>query len=182
MRKTLVKSFVLSNFNYCTLVWMFASSKSLTKIEKFHKGALRFTWDDYSISYETISEKSGKFSMDVKRKHKLCIKICKTLKINPSFMEGIFKLSLCPIPLREEYKLNLNIPRKKQVTVGTKSLEILGLKIWNNLPCHVKSAENLNVFKNFIKKWNVSSCSCNVCALKIFNYNIIPQMIFVLYL
>ena len=44
-------------------------------------------------------------------------------------MEGIFKLSLCPIPLREQYKFNLNIPRKKQVTVGTKSLEILRLKI-----------------------------------------------------
>ena len=32
-RKALVNRFVLSNFNYCTLVWMFAGSKSLTKIE-----------------------------------------------------------------------------------------------------------------------------------------------------
>ena len=31
-RKVLVNSFTLSNFNYCTPVWMFASSKSLTKI------------------------------------------------------------------------------------------------------------------------------------------------------
>ena len=61
-------------------------------------------------------------------------------------MEGICKLRLCSIPLREQYKLKLNIPRKEQVTVGTKSLEILGLKPWNNLPCHIKSAENLNVF------------------------------------
>ena len=30
-RKVLVNSFVLSNFNYCTLVWMFACSTSLTK-------------------------------------------------------------------------------------------------------------------------------------------------------
>ena len=108
---------------------MFASYKSPTKIEKLHKRALRFTQDDYSVSYETISEKSGKFFMDVKRKHKLCIEICKTLKINPSFIEGIFKLRLCSLRLREQYKLNLNIPRKKQVTFGTKSLEILGLKI-----------------------------------------------------
>ena len=129
MKKTLVKSFFLSNFNFCTLVWMFASSKSPTNIEKLHKTAFRFTQNDYSISYETISEKSGKFYMDVTRKHKLCIEICKTLKINPSFMERIFKLSLRSIPLREQYKLNLNIPRKKQVNVGTKSLEILGLKI-----------------------------------------------------
>ena len=95
MRKTLVKSFVLSNFNYCTLVWMFASSKSLTKIENLHKRVLRFILDVYSISYERILEKSGKFSMDVKRKHKPCIEIYKTLNnLNPSFMKEIFELRL----------------------------------------------------------------------------------------
>ena len=45
-RKALVNSFVLSNFNYCTLVWMLASSKSLTKTENLHKRALRFMLDD----------------------------------------------------------------------------------------------------------------------------------------
>ena len=41
-RKALVNSSALSNFNYCTLVWMFASSKSLTKTENLHKRAHRF--------------------------------------------------------------------------------------------------------------------------------------------
>ena len=151
-RKALVDSFVLSNFNYCTLVWKFASLKSLTKIEKLHKTALRFMLDDYSSSYERILEKSGKFSMDVKRKHKLCIEIYKTLhNLNPSFMKDIFKLRLSSRPVREQYKLNLNIPRKKQVTFGTKSLESISPKIWNNLPYHIKFAKNLNVFKNLIK-------------------------------
>ena len=52
-RKILVNSFVLSNFNNCALVCMFASSESLTKIESLtkmsllHKRALRFMFDDY---------------------------------------------------------------------------------------------------------------------------------------
>ena len=100
------------------------------------------------------------------KENKLCIEIYKTLRnLNPCFMKEIFELRLCSRPVREQYKLNLNIPRKRQVTFGTKSLESLGPKIWNNLPYHIKSAENLNVFKNLIKKWNGSSCSCNVCAL-----------------
>ena len=78
-RKALLNSFVLSNFNYCTLIWMFASSKFLTKIENLHKRELRFMLDDYASSDKIILEKSGKFSMDVKRKHKLCIEIYKTL-------------------------------------------------------------------------------------------------------
>ena len=145
---------------------MFSSSKSLTEIENLHKRALRFILDGYSNSYERILEKSGKFSMDIKRKHKLCIEIYKTLnKLNPSFMKEIFALNLCSRPVREQYKLNLNIPRKGQVTFGTKSSESLGPKIWNKLPYHIKSAENLNIFENLIKKWNGFSCSCNVRAL-----------------
>ena len=109
-------------------------------------------FDDYSSSYERILEKPDKFSMDVIRKHKLCIKIYnKTPRnLNPSFMKEIFELRLCSRPVREQYKLNLSIPSKRQVTFRARSLEILGPKIWNNLPYHIKSAENLNVFKKLI--------------------------------
>ena len=149
---------------------MFASSKSLTKIENLYKRALRFMLDDYSSSYKRILEKSGKFSMDVKRKHKLCIKIYKTLNnLNLSFMKEIFELRLCSRPVREQYKLNLNIPRKKQLAFGTKSLESLGPKIWNNMPFHTKSAKNLKVFKDLTKKWKGSSCSSNHVKLLLQN-------------
>ena len=39
-RKVLVNSFVLSNFNYCPLVWFASSSTSLRKIENPYKRAL----------------------------------------------------------------------------------------------------------------------------------------------
>ena len=51
-RIVLVNSFVLSNFIHRTLVWMFASSKSLAKIENLHKRTPRFMLDYYSSSYE----------------------------------------------------------------------------------------------------------------------------------
>ena len=66
-------------------------------------------------------------------------------------MKEIFELILCSRPVREQYKLNLNIPRKRQVTFGTKSLEGLGPKIWNNLRYRIKFAENLNIFKTLLK-------------------------------
>ena len=52
---------------------------------------------------------------------------------------------------RDRYKLNLNIPRRNQVTFGTKSLKFYGPKIWNALPVNIKTAENLNAFKDLIK-------------------------------
>ena len=87
---------------------MFASSKCLTEIENLREKALRFMLDDYSSSYERILGKSVKFSMDVKRKHKLCIDIYKTLdNLNPSFTKEIFELRLSSRlsarPVREQY-------------------------------------------------------------------------------
>ena len=87
---------------------MFASSKSLTEIENLREKALRLMLDDYSSSYERILGKSVKFSMDVKRKHKLCIDIYKTLdNLNPSFIKEIFELRLSwrlsARPVREQY-------------------------------------------------------------------------------
>ena len=140
---------------------MFASSKSLCKIGNLHKRALRFMLDDNSGSYERILKKSGKFSMNTKTKHKLCIEI---YNFNPSFM----KKRLSSMPVRQQHKLNLNIPKNRQVTFGTKSLESLGPKIWSNLSYHIKSTKNLNVFENLVKKWIGSSCSCNVCLLDIY--------------
>ena len=40
-RKVLINSFVLSNFNYCPLVWMLTNAKSVHKIEAIQKRALR---------------------------------------------------------------------------------------------------------------------------------------------
>ena len=52
---------------------------------------------------------------------------------------------------RNRYKLNLNIPRRNQVTFGTKSLKFYGPKIWNTLPVNIKTIKNLNAFKTLIK-------------------------------
>ena len=62
--------------------------------------------DDYSSFYERILEKSGKFSMNIKRKHKLCIEIYKTLNnSNLSFMKEIFEMfQACKRAIKTEFK------------------------------------------------------------------------------
>ena len=70
--------------------------------------------------------------MDVKGNinSEINIEIYKTLNnLNPSFMKEILELRLCSRPVREQYKLNLNIPRKTQVIFGTKIKKSLGPKI-----------------------------------------------------
>ena len=79
-KRILNRSYVISNFNYCPLVWIFSNAKSLSKIEILQKRALRFLYDDYSISYEDL----GKVKMSVNTLRNLCVEIYKTInKLNP---------------------------------------------------------------------------------------------------
>ena len=142
---------------------MFSSAKSLNKVEYFHKRALRFLFEDYVSSYEELLRKAGKEAMKVNRLRSLCIKIYKSINnINPMYMNKIFKLRKASRGVRSNYKLNLDVPTIKQVSFGDKSIRCYGPKIWNSLPFHVKSSENLEAFKNIIKNWNGVSCKCKV--------------------
>ena len=53
--------------------------------------------------------------------------------------------------------------RPNQVTFGSNGLRPLGPQIWNGLSNERKSAENLNSFKNMIKKWDGQNCKCGAC-------------------
>ena len=102
---------------------MLSHKKSLDKIESLNKRAPRFLLNDYVSSYEQLLEKSDKCNMTIRRLRFLCIEIFKTLNdLNSSFMKDIFQKRDENRVTRQRYKLNLNIPRRNQVTFGTKTL------------------------------------------------------------
>ena len=53
-RKVSINSLILSNFNYCPLVWSISSARSLNKVENLQKRALRFLHNDYTSLYEGL--------------------------------------------------------------------------------------------------------------------------------
>ena len=82
----------MSDFNYCPLVWMFLSAKSLNRIENLQERALRFLLDDYESTYEQLLNKPGRSSMSISRLRTLCVEIYKTLnELNLSFMKNILR-------------------------------------------------------------------------------------------
>ena len=149
-KKVLINSYFYSN--YCPLVWMFSHAKSLKKVEALQKRALRFLYNDYNTPLLEILKKSGKVCMEVNRLSYLCIEIYKSINnINPSFMKQIFQLRETNRTVRNQYKLNLSVPKVNQVSYGGKSLRFYGPKIWNSLPLHVKTSENLKLSKTSFK-------------------------------
>ena len=58
-RMAIYKSFIMSNFNYCPLIWMFTSKKPLSKLENIKKCALRFVLDDYQSGYTDLLQNAN---------------------------------------------------------------------------------------------------------------------------
>ena len=59
-KEAIINSFILSNTNYCPLVWHFSSCGSIRKIEKIRKRCLRIVLNDYESDYETLLGNSNK--------------------------------------------------------------------------------------------------------------------------
>ena len=75
-RKVLLNSFVLSNFNYCPLVWNFCSSKLFKEIEKkMQEQALRILHNDCLREQTQLLNKSSKTSAEVKCPRSLPLEI-----------------------------------------------------------------------------------------------------------
>ena len=53
-RRILMKSFIISRFNYCPLIWMIQNRGLNNKINHIHERALRVVYDDYSFSFEDL--------------------------------------------------------------------------------------------------------------------------------
>ena len=70
-------------------------------------------------------KKSQNPSMNLRRTRSLCIEIYKTIiNLYPEFMKNLFIVRKTNRAQREQYKLNLEIPKSNQVSFVTKSLGI----------------------------------------------------------
>ena len=105
------KILIESNFNYCNLVWNFTSAKAINKIESVQKRALRFRFDDYESSYETVLKKAEKNAMTVQRLRYICAEIYRIVNgLNPSYIKSVFKKSDTVRSKQMQHENNLKVP------------------------------------------------------------------------
>ena len=72
-KKVLIESFIMSNFNYCPLVWMFCNANLKRKQENIQKRALNFLFDDYKSTYKQLLEKANKKTIEIRKLRMYCI-------------------------------------------------------------------------------------------------------------
>ena len=91
--------------------------------------------------------------------------------LTPEFLNEIFQERSVPYNLRGNNPFRCR--RANSVYHDIESLAFLGPKIWVSVPDEIKTSENVDIFKNKIKKWIPDNCPWRLCRVYIQNIGFI---------
>ena len=161
--KIIFNSYILSNFSYCPLIWMFCNKKENNIINNTHKRALRILYNRPDLSLTELLDIDDSHSVHTLNLQKLMIEVFKSLyKLNPEFMWNMFTLKELSYKLRSSKLLCL--PSSQLCNNSTNSIVYRASSLWNSLDESVMSENDLNKFKNKIKDWKGEKCICKICC------------------
>ena len=161
-RRVIMKSFIISQFGYFPLTWMFHSKRLNNKIKSIHERALRITYVDNVSSFQELLEKDNSVSIHHNNIQVLATEMFKMFKnLSPDIVREIFQERSVPYNLRSDN--NFASRHVNSVYHGTESLSFLGPEIWEQVPPELKALESLDIFKTQIKKWIPLKCPCRLC-------------------
>jgi hypothetical protein len=159
-RKAIYHAFILSNFNFCPLVWHFCSKGNTQKLERVNYRALRFVFHDFTSDYQTLLDKCDTNTLEVSRLKQIAILTFKILnKEGPCYLQDFIKERSGAYALR--YNRILEKPRTRTVKYGTQSFRNVAADTWNKLPDHVRTQVTLGEFKAVLRKWDGELCKCS---------------------
>ena len=155
-------AYILSNFFYCPLIWMFCNKSSNKLINRTYRRALCALHFRFDLGLEELLQLNGSMTVHAKHLQILMTEVFKSLnKLNPGFMWNCFEAKSRPYNLRSHGTVIL--PPANTRSFGLNSILFRGSLLWNTLPNGLKSCTNLIEFKRKIKYWNGRSCTCLIC-------------------
>ena len=161
--KTLLLSFVESQFNYCPLVTMFCSRTENKRINRIQERSLRILYKDEHSSFGELLKKNNTFTIHQRNIQKLAIEMYKSKNnYEPKLLNEIFVNRNYEGPLLRS-NTDFVKPKISSENFGRKSLSYFGNTIWTLLPTEYKELEDLESFKQKIKSWKPNLCPCKLC-------------------
>ena len=159
---SIFRCFVLSNFNYCSLVWNFCGAEYTSKMERIQFRALTFVYNDFNTSYTELLARANLPTLQLHRKREILVEVFKSVnEMSPYFMWDLFKVKDITYNLRSNRNVCLNHCRTKRY--GLDSLSYHGAHLWNLLPNDMKKCKDLDIFKASVRNWNEPMCKCRMC-------------------
>ena len=174
-RRLIFKAFIISQFNYCPLVWMFHTKQLSNRINSLHKKALRVTYQEKNSSSSELLNLDKSVSIYYGNIKYLLTEIYKVkMRLSPPTMNDIFSLIE-----NSSYNLKcgviVNGRNIRTSKFGFQTVSTIRTILWNDLSTELKNRESLKIFKQKIKLWSPNNCPCKVCRKFIKDFGYIYQ-------
>ena len=140
-----MKLFIISQFGYCPLIWMFYSRTLNNKINSIHERTLRITYNDRKSSFEKLLRKDNTVSIHHRNLQVLATEIFKIKNnIAPKIINEIFQNMTSSYNLRKNS--SFYVRKVHSVYYNTESLSLLCQKISELIPDDLKKSDRLHNF------------------------------------
>ena len=158
-----MKPFVISQFSYRPLVWMFHTKRMNNRLNQLHERALKLAYNDHMSTFESLLQRDNSVTIHSRNLQLLATKMYKLRNgLAPKIMEDLF-------PLRE---INYNIrgcnvfksSHANTVYFGKETLSFRGPKTWSLVPAEIQNFPSHRIFKGKIKMWKPIGCTCCICT------------------
>ena len=172
-RRSLTKAFVISQFNYCPLIWMFHNRALNNRINKINKRVLRLVYQNKNLSFSELLELDNAVTI---HQRNLQVLVTEIFKVKNNFsleiMKQVFDFQEPYYNLRSG---NSQFSRENVKTThyGIHSVKFLGPKKWAMVSQNIKDCKSLQEFKKLIKVWKLKTCTCRMCKKYVANIGFI---------
>ena len=160
--KLLDNSFVIFNFRYSPLIWMFCGKTANVEINRAHKRPFCIVLGDYDTSFDELLVENEEKTNHFRNLQMLMVEIYKSLNHqNPSFLWELFARKDINYNLR--HKDILAFPKALKASFGISSISFRGSILWDSTPDVIKSSNTVFSFIKNIKKPVSEVRNCNIC-------------------
>ena len=162
-RKSLMKAFITSQFNYCPLIWMFHSRQLNNRINKIQERALRLVYKDNKLTIDDLLKLDNSVTIHQRNLQILATEIFKVKNsLAPKIATEVFEIKEPHYKLRSVAS-HFQRENVKSAHYGIQPVRHLGPKIWNIVSQNIRESSSLYEFKGLIKFYKPDTCSCRLC-------------------
>ena len=148
------KSYIVSNFEYCKLIWHFCGKTDSKKVEKLQERGLRIVFNDFDATYESLLTRANFKSLEENRLRTMLVEVYKAYyDMSPDYINKLFTIKSTTYDLVRKQQLVLKRTRTK--AYGQQTLTYQGSRLWNKLPNSLKAVNNINDFKTQLLNHNL---------------------------